>query len=171
MCAWPICASRVVGCRFTAPLARRVVGCRLSVVSRGLCEISATPSRRAPSPPRFSVGEKVAEGRMRGYLPLAPVELNPHRASGPRSACTSNATPPSSAFGTFSPRKARGEKALDERVRRESERSKGTCEPRTGTRGDQSSGHCLRQPTTDNGERAARRPNRQPTTRRQAHES
>jgi len=126
-----MCAARVVGCRFTAPLARRVVGCRLSVVFHSLCEIAAATSNRAPSPPRFSVGEKVAEGRMRGRLPLAPAVANFHHSGSPRNACSSTATPPSSAFGTFSPRKARGEKALDERVRRDSERSKDACKPKS----------------------------------------
>jgi hypothetical protein len=34
-----------------------------------LARITRAPSHRAPSPPRFSAGEKVAEGRMRGLPP------------------------------------------------------------------------------------------------------
>jgi hypothetical protein len=62
-----------------------------------------TPNR-APSPHRFSDGEKVAEGRMRGRTPAHLI------VSGTSSSASEiqSANPPSSGFATFSPRKKRG---------------------------------------------------------------
>src|SRR5438067_365047 len=67
---------------------------------------------RAPSPPRFSAGEKVAEGRMRGCFlsrrgcRKADIAVC-QSAFGERTLFVEH-SPPSSAFGTFSPRKSLG---------------------------------------------------------------
>ena len=68
------------------------------------------PGQNRPSPPRFSAGEKVAkpdEGAFHEDVIRAPSS-----ALGPASvSLISRKAPPSSAFGTFSPRKKpRGEK-------------------------------------------------------------
>ncbi|MEA2239853.1 MAG: hypothetical protein QOC81_4577 [Thermoanaerobaculia bacterium] len=64
---------------------------------RFLClKLMASHARRAPSPPRFSVGEKVPKAD-EGAFPLA--------ASHPK---IQHSKPPSSGFATFSPRKKRG---------------------------------------------------------------
>jgi hypothetical protein len=46
-------------------------------------ESTSCARNRAPSPPRFPVGEKVAEGRMRGQCPLAPCRARCGRQSEP----------------------------------------------------------------------------------------
>jgi hypothetical protein len=68
-----------------------------------LLELFELTLNRAPSPPRFSEGEKVAEGRMRGLWIVAAMLTRAHLF----------ATAPSSGFATFSPTKGVGEKALD----------------------------------------------------------
>jgi hypothetical protein len=73
----------------------------------GLLHLARTPNR-APSPHRFSDGEKVAEGRMRG-LTSGHFTLNSDSLDRLRMECEiQSATPPSSGFATFSPRKKRG---------------------------------------------------------------
>ena len=67
--------------------------------------LAETPNR-APSPHRS--GEKVAEGRMRGLTP-AHFTLRGASLDRLRMKCEiQSATPPSSGFATFSPRKKRG---------------------------------------------------------------
>jgi len=83
--------------------------------------ITGASSNRAPSPPRFSAGEKVAEGRMRGSSVRASSvcvrrlasfsrvigESSPHRVKSPLIRLRH----------LLPPQKPRGEKALDARFR------------------------------------------------------
>jgi hypothetical protein len=72
----------------------------------GLSHLARIPNR-APSPHRFSDGEKVAEGRMRG-LTSAHFVRSGLAFDRLRMKCEfRSATPPSSGFATFSPRKKR----------------------------------------------------------------
>ena len=104
-------------------LQRRRTRCSRKAQAGEKCGVAAFHTlagnlNRAPSPPRFSVGEKVAEGRMRGPLMSRHGFQNAKHTPGYFANLSNNAmsyfaAPPSSAFGTFSPRKAWGEKALD----------------------------------------------------------
>jgi hypothetical protein len=117
LCALSVdCATRVVSCRLIAASPRPHFS-----HSYWNCPHSALD--RAPSPPRFSAGEKVAEGRMRGRFLSQRARMKAENAT-----CHStfhertslvDLSPPSSAFGTlrlaalaqgrlFSPRKRPG---------------------------------------------------------------
>jgi len=132
------------GKAMTAPAAR----CRLSVDCASgalanprdwalgsqfsaLTRITGTPSHRAPSPPRFSAGEKVADGRMRGsFIDASRMHLN-------RLASFSRVTDESSPRLIKSPlirlrhllppQKPRGEKALDGKCRTPEKSGRNAC--------------------------------------------
>src|SRR5258708_27774889 len=95
----------------------------LACISHTCRELLAGCFNRAPSPPRLAVGEKVAK-RDEGALTFRERCLA-SRITPPETSCHPIARHASSAFGTFSPRKARGEKALDAKESLKSVRNAG----------------------------------------------
>src|SRR5258708_36090196 len=83
----------------------------LACISHTCRELLAGCFNRAPSPPRLSVGEEVAkpdEGALTFRVRCLASRITPPETSGHPIARHA-----SSAFATFSPRKARGQEALD----------------------------------------------------------
>jgi hypothetical protein len=107
-----------VGCAFGALGAPRDWAARVCL--KPLAGISGAHSHRAPSPPRFSEGEKVAEGRMRGLV------IDASTVHVGRLTWVSRNTGDSSSHRTQSPlirlrhllppQKARGEKVAEARA-------------------------------------------------------
>jgi hypothetical protein len=124
-----------------------------------LARIAGAPSHRAPSPPRFSAGEKVADGRMRGSsIDRSSVRMTPSRRRTDESSQHLTYSPLIRLRHLLPPQNPRGEKALEGRCR-DTEKSAGNevrcasgapAKPR-----DWPSDNAPKAQSTDNRQRAA----------------